>query len=417
MIAAPGVAAEVTATITSPAAVSVPWDVVVVGAGPAGTAAAARIAARGARVLLIDRRRFPRAKVCGCCLSARAIRELVALDASIIEDATPLDAAWIAHRGRSIRIPLPAGRVVSRETLDSRLIRHAISAGCHWLPGANVVGIDDRSDGGDSASVMLQDDVPAAAGLQVISTRTIVLATGLADGVRIGGRGRTNGASGRRIDSRSRIGVGATLPAAACGLSRGELVMVVARGGYCGIVRLEDGRIDVAAALDRSLLAGGTAPAGAVARLLDQAARHATIDLPGAAAILAAPFRATPPLTRHAPLVAGASRRILRIGDAAGYVEPFTGEGIGWALASGRILAESILATGEPRPASDVAARYVAMHRRELAANHARCRLVARGLRLPTVVAAAVAAAGALPWATRRLVPMVIGDTSTGARG
>ena len=49
------------------------WDVVVVGAGPAGSMAALEIARRGPSVLLVDKARFPRYRVCGCCLNGRAL--------------------------------------------------------------------------------------------------------------------------------------------------------------------------------------------------------------------------------------------------------------------------------------------------------------------------------------------------------
>ena len=52
------------------------WDVVVVGAGPAGAVVARELALAGATVLLVDRRRFPRNKVCGGCLSARTVAQL-----------------------------------------------------------------------------------------------------------------------------------------------------------------------------------------------------------------------------------------------------------------------------------------------------------------------------------------------------
>jgi 2-polyprenyl-6-methoxyphenol hydroxylase-like FAD-dependent oxidoreductase len=150
-----------------------------------------------------------------------------------------------------------------------------------------------------------------------------------------------------------------------------------------------------------------------VAHLLDEAFGHDPWPV-RADAILAASFRATPPLTRSAPLVAGASGRILRVGDAAGYVEPFTGEGMGWALTSARILAEAVDAPHGLRAPAGIAARYVAAHRLELQAVHARCRLVARGLRRPAVVATAVTAARAVPWAARRIVPLVIGAVHGG---
>src|SRR5262249_1926756 len=72
------VAADVGPAMTVEEAGSRVWDVLVVGAGPAGTMAARELAQRGAAVLLVDRAAFPRWKVCGCCLNHRALSTLEA---------------------------------------------------------------------------------------------------------------------------------------------------------------------------------------------------------------------------------------------------------------------------------------------------------------------------------------------------
>ncbi|MCE2727815.1 MAG: FAD-dependent oxidoreductase, partial [Planctomycetaceae bacterium] len=71
---------SVAATIDLDAAAALCWDVVIVGAGPAGGAAALRLARHGLRVIVIDRGALPRGKLCGCCLSAAAVAELRSLD-------------------------------------------------------------------------------------------------------------------------------------------------------------------------------------------------------------------------------------------------------------------------------------------------------------------------------------------------
>lgn len=400
----------VAATITLPDAAGHAWDAVVVGAGPAGAATAWRLAARGVRTLLVDRREFPRAKVCGSCLSPRAVRELHDLGPGALPGAAiPLAAARLVHRGRCAEIPLPAGRVVSRDALDTRLVRSAIAAGCAWLPGVSVSAIVDSPR--ESSARLLCSGGPSTADYAHSTLRgsVVILAGGLADAVRIdGGTGRDDG-GGRCVASGSRIGVGAVVPAELSDLPPGRLVMAVGRHGYCGIVRLEDGRIDVAAALDRAAVARDPSPARAVADILHDAADSGAFRRFDVETLRRLPFRATPPLTHRAPLVAGAARRILRVGDAAGYVEPFTGEGIGWALSAARLLAESLLAGSDLRPAAEAARRYVEAHGTAFGGAHARCRLVAVNLRRPAVVAAAVAGARALPWAAQVLAPLVVG--------
>ena len=421
----------VAATITAVEAARTCWQVLVIGGGPAGAAAALRLAAGGARVLLIDRGGMPRWKVCGCCLSVAAVRELRLLDCGVGDDsklpfdAVPLESVCVAHGGRSAVLPLPGGGVVSREILDAGLVAAAIAAGCHWLPQAHVAGIDHGTAGSQQVTATLTMRPPANAIMtsHVIMADRIVLATGLADHVRVAAFDNASVAyapeDDRRIAADNRIGLGATMPADAADLPFGELVMAVGRDGYCGVVRLKDGRLDIAAAVSRESLGRHADPGRVVAAIVAEAVGRSSLPMPTTAALAAAAFRATPPLTRSAPLVSGPTGQILRCGDAAGYVEPFTGEGIGWALASGRLVAEALLDNGAGvgcslRSPAAAAARYREAHHRRFAAVHARCRRVALALRKPGVVLAAVQAARIAPWAAGRLVPAFIGAGSLG---
>lgn len=406
---APSRSDGVVATLSAAAAAGVAWQAIVIGAGVAGAATAWRLAARGVRTLLVDRHALPRPKVCGCCLSPRAVRELRDLAPEALPAAAiPLESVLLAHGRRSATVPLSAGRVISRDLLDPHLVGRAVAAGCDWLPGIHVAAVDDTSTFG--AVVMT-----TSSGISLtLRSDIVVVATGVADHVRIVGC-EPRGRDGRTTAAASRIGVGGILPATSCALPAGELVMAVGRSGYCGLVRLEDGRIDVAAAIDRAAVARDGDLGRAVATLLAEAVAPGSCSVPGADAIHAATLHATPPLTRRAPLVAGRSRRVFRIGDAATYVEPFTGEGMGWALAAARVLATAVLAPHGLRLPAEAATRYLEDYGREFAIAHARCRLVAANLRRPTIVAAAIAGARALPWAARVLAPAVTGSGRRGA--
>lgn len=400
-------------TVSLRDAVATRWQVVVVGAGPAGTATAWRLADAGWRVLLLDRAAFPRGKVCGCCLSPLAVAELRRLrDAGTTIPALGLSAVRLANDGSCARIGLPAGIVVSRETLDAHLLRRAIEAGCSWLPQTRVVAIEEhRADGRGAVVVSVADGADHAADRRGIVADMVVVATGLAYGV-CGRGGRVDDVAGSVVDPSSRIGIGTLLGGDAFDLPAGELVMAVAKAGYCGLVRLADGRLDVAAAVDRRALAAAP-PAGVLAGILAAALgrdHEATV----AAALASATFRATPPLTRRCRTLTSACGRIVRVGDAAGYVEPFTGEGIGWALASARLLAESLGGPHESRDGRAAACAYAAAHARLIGPPQRRCRRVAAAVRRPRVVAAAVMAARALPGCARALVPLVVGAEETG---
>ena len=410
------------ATITADAATGGAWQVVVIGAGPAGASAAARLAAGGIRTLLIDRHAMPRRKVCGCCLSVAADAELRSLGDTPAGDAlaslrrAPLETVRLLHRGRSVALPLAGGGVMSRETLDPALVRGAIAAGCDWLPGCQVATLDDSAVGGAAVDVVLSGGPGPLAGERrcVLRADYVVLATGLADQVRIT-PARSPQSSARSVASASRIGVGASLSPTALELPAGELVMAISRGGYCGLVRLENGCIDLAAAVDRAELTRHAEPAAAVAAIVAEAAGDGLDPVRFSSAVHSVRFQATPSLTRRAALVAGGSGRILRVGDAAGYVEPFTGEGIGWALAGGRLLATALLPQqgGGLAPPAAVGLAYPRAHQRHFAGQHRRCQRVAGLIRRPAVVSAALQAAQAVPWVARRVVPAIVGAGGT----
>jgi flavin-dependent dehydrogenase len=373
---------------------------------------------------------MPRAKVCGCCLSTTALAELDDLGchahdtsplAALPAGSVPLERMRVAGGRRLARLPFPGGAVVSRETLDTFLVNTAVAAGCAWLPHTEVIGIDDASAVGATPSVTISvrnalgAAVPTAAPADRLACRLVVIAAGLADAVRVGSERLRGGPSGRGriVAVGSRVGLGAVLPAEAAVLPDGELVMAVGRVGYCGIVRLEDGRIDLAAAVDPSALAAGARAGEVVHAILADAFPTRPDDWIDRAAIASAAFRATPALTHASPLVAGACGRVFRVGDAAGYVEPFTGEGIGWALAGARLLATALVASGDGGQIDTASAgtRYRAAHTAYFAGRHRRCRRIARGLRVGPVVSGLVHAARLAPWAARRIVPLLVGHS------
>lgn len=423
------------ATLSLGQAAATPWQVVIGGAGPAGAAAALRFARGGLRVLLVDRGSMPRWKVCGCCLSRTALDELrrlgsVADDGQLLpEQAVPLEQVRLSAAGHSATIPLPGGAVVSREALDHTLVMSAIRAGCHWLPDTQIVTASDErgAHGAGGASILVRHPAGAAGTQATLRADLVVIATGLGGHVRTEAAGGSNGhrlrapAERRSIDRGSRIGLGATLPAGAIDLQPGLLEMAVSREGYCGMIRLEDGRIDVAAAVDPRALQGATDPAQVLLQLLRTTLADGAAAVAAGPLLAAAAFQATPRLTHAASVATSPTGRILRAGDAAAYVEPFTGEGIGWALSSGRILAEALmpaLLTGNSTAAAHAAAvaDYRHAHLRHFRPLHARCRLMALALRRPALVATAIRATRLAPWLAARIVPRLIGGGPAAAQ-
>ncbi|MGN6325145.1 geranylgeranyl reductase family protein [Pseudolysinimonas sp.] len=124
------------------------WDVVVVGAGPAGSAAARAAAAQGARTLLVDRARFPRYKTCGGGITGWSLRELPdAVQATFEDRITRLgigrdgrDRHWIASAE-------PFLGMVRRADFDQALVDGAVAAGAFFRDGVAVRGIAEDADG------------------------------------------------------------------------------------------------------------------------------------------------------------------------------------------------------------------------------------------------------------------------------
>jgi flavin-dependent dehydrogenase len=306
------------------------WDAVVIGAGPAGSVAALLLARRGFRVLLVDRCAFPRPKVCGGCLNRVAVDELKRLGLDQVVQGSGVGAynrIRICDGERRATVALPPGRVVERATFDHRLATAAREAGAHVLTGASATILPEPAD---AAALM---DTTRGLELsrrghevQQIKARVVIDATGL--------RGGADGGAWRGIGP-ARIGLGAVVePARWPGPvpEPGELLMGCGRAGYVGLVWLGTDRLDVAAAVDPSAMRGSSGgPEATVVSIMADAGWPVDAHPTGIA------WRGSPRMNRRRSSVA--EHRLFRVGDAAGYVEPFTGEGMAWAITGAVALA------------------------------------------------------------------------------
>jgi menaquinone-9 beta-reductase len=365
-------------------------DVVVVGAGPAGVAAAVTLARAGREVTLVDKARFPRDKICGDGLTAGALRLLegLGLDPGTVASWQRVDDVVVrGPSGHEVTFPLPRGRgtyaaVARRGDLDAALVDLARTAGVKVLDGHACT---DAAQDGDRVLLTV-------AGAGDLDAGFAVAADGMWSPVRRHLGLATPGYRGEWHAFRQYFtGVG---PRAARDLFvwfEPDLLP-----GYAWSFPLPDGRANVGFGIQRG---------GKVARIQDMAtiwpdllARPHVRAVLGDAATGESPHRAWPIPARIDGAVLAAGRTLF-VGDAAMATDPLTGEGIGQALLTGVLAAGAIVDHGPD--AGAVAAAYRDGALRALVADHRMSMLLVRAVRHRKGVRAGLRLAGATGW-TRR---------------
>jgi menaquinone-9 beta-reductase len=341
------------------------WDGIVIGAGPAGAMAARQLALAGRRVLLVEKKRFPRWKICGACLNGQALAALRSAGLGSVVTrlgGIGLKNLQVGFRGRTARVALPDGASVSRSRLDAALVEAATDAGAGFLQETQAV-VGKLFDGVRMVRLIQQ-------GRSIdVSGRVVLVASGL------GGVRQDDGSVAKtRIRAGSRIGAGCLVASAPVFYEERTIFMAVGREGYVGLVRVEDGSLNLAAAFEPACVRQWGSPARAAAAILTEA------GFPSIAALEGAHWQGTAGLTRRTLPVA--EERLFLLGDAAGYVEPFTGEGIAWALASGQAvapLAAQAMERWDPR----IGRAWSDLHRRLVGRRQLICRAIALMLKRP----------------------------------
>lgn len=307
------------------------WPVVIVGAGVAGTAAAGALAARGINVLVLEKEHLPRAKTCGGCLNARAIRSLDRLGLrDVVDQVHPVALEGILLVRNAVRVWVKfrsdedsQSYSISRMNLDWALAEEATRRGATILTGIRVTGSRTeenvrvvRARGGDgSISQIRAGMVLACDGLGSI----LASDAGLAE-------------EPPRAP-RPKVGVSALFPQEAFDLAHRWVTMVVHRDGYVGIVEVQAGEH----ARDRMWNVAAAIVPQAARRLGDPWRAVLQILSMNGIEVGSRGFPISGPVT--CPTLARRvcrrwADRLLLAGDSAGYVEPFTGEGMAWALAA-----------------------------------------------------------------------------------
>jgi geranylgeranyl reductase family protein len=293
------------------------YDVLITGAGPAGSATAIHLARGGLRVLLVDRARFPRDKPCGGGVTGRALKQAPCDITPVVERVVDTFELRLHHRSSFRRTsPEPLILMTQRRRLDAFLAEQAAAAGADFRDDARV------------------------------------------EEIRLGPKGITASVGGNEVSARVLVGAdGANgVVAKAAGLGEG-VVRGVALEGNVSWELLDRSRYETTAVVELG------APAGGYGWLFPKG-DHANLGVGGWA-------REGPSLREHLARLArahgvdpdalgevrghrlpmrkvGAATpargNVLLVGDAAGLVDPLSGDGMYEAFTSARLAAEAILA-------------------------------------------------------------------------
>lgn len=325
------------------------FDAIIIGGGPAGTSAAIHLAASGARVLLAEQKKFPREKLCGEFISPECLEHFARL--GVLERMTLAGGAQVsqtvffAPSGRSLTVPSAwfGGALgalgLSRAEMDARLLARARDVGVHVVENASLAGV--VVEGVRVAGVRLH---VAGEGVCEYRSRVSIDATGRQRTVARHAARELNsggGGDGRHVgESRAR----ASLVAFKAHLedARGEArtcEIYFYRGGYGGLSPVEGGLSNLCfIARARDVRERGS-DAERVMREVLMRNRRAARTLESARARTRWLGVAIESFGRHAPAPAPG---LLAVGDAASFIDPFTGSGMLMALESGELAARAV---------------------------------------------------------------------------
>lgn len=374
-------------------------DVVVVGGGPAGAAAAISLARAGRDVVLIDKATFPRDKCCGDGLTALALRlsERLGLDPATVPSWLAVDGATVfGPSGYGARFPLSEGAgihaaVARRYDYDAALVDLARRAGAKVLDGHALSGLVETDD-----RVRLDVD-----GLGEIQARYVVAADGMwspsrkALGMAVPGyRGEWHAFRAYFRDVSPR--------------AQHELVVWFLADllpGYAWSFPVGDGAANFGFGIQR----GGKVAVGDMAGIWTSLLQRRDIrEVLGADAVPEARHTAWP-IPARVDQMPRTARRTLFVGDAVAATDVMTGEGIGQALLTGMLAAEAIDAAG-PHGARIATAAYDRSVEEHLVADHAMSALLVRALQHRKGARAAIRVAGLTPWTRRNFARWLFED-------
>jgi flavin-dependent dehydrogenase len=339
--------------------VAAEYDLIVIGGGPAGTATAITAGRAGIRVLLLERGRFPRDKVCGEFVSAESLALLASLlsqdggETDLLRHACRIMQARVFLGGQELHAAVePAAASITRFDLDYALWQAAQAAGAECRQGVEVQEIAGRAPFvlRTSAGEMLAHALVNACGRWS----------------RVSAQAQAETPMQKRLGLKAHF-VEASPPA--------SVDLYFFEGGYCGVQPVGDGRINVCAMVNAEVAAD----------LPQVFLQHAELRQRASAWTQDSHAVTTAPLVFRPPRPV--QNRVLCAGDTAGFVDPFVGDGISLALRSGALAARCVTAfVGGPETWEQTARRYQAQYNENFGSVFRNAGRVRTLLTLPRVV-------------------------------
>ena len=375
-----------------------PIDVLVIGAGPAGAAAAIRLRLAGRSVMVVDKATFPRDKCCGDGLTTLALRELEPL--GLLPEHVPnwqtVTEAWLrSPSGREVCLEMPGGGIFAatapRRELDEALLRLAVEAGADVREGAALTDIRALPD---RVEAEVED-------LGTVTARYAIAADGMWSPVRkVMGLAEPGYLGEWHAFRQYASGVTGAAAHRLYVWFEPDLLP-----GYAWSFPLPDGRVNLGFGVLRDGSRTGKSMNADWAGLIDRPHIRAAV---GPAVVLEDRVTAWP-IPAGVDKAVLSSGRVLFVGDAARVTDVMTGEGIGQAVLTGRLAAEAIVAGGALDPAG-VRDSYEAAVRHHLFADHRMSHVLNGWLARPLMARGAIRLVSLTGWTRRNFVRWMFED-------
>jgi menaquinone-9 beta-reductase len=356
--------------------------IAIVGAGPAGSTLAIRLAQRGFETVLIEREKFPRHKLCGEFISPeclRHFRDVGVLDKIMSAGGDHIyETRFFEKGGRSVAVPsewFGQGEFalsLSRAEMDHRLLERARECGAKILEGTTVAEIDLK-DGSVTKLIAKRDDGTSLE----IEADLFVDATG-----RSGSLARLT--HEHRVPTKA-LFIGFKAHVAGADLPKGMCEIYSFPGGYAGLSNVENDRANLCFLLRSEFVRGFSNNADEIVKEVvckNARAGRTLRDQKAAAPWLAVSVNGfgTKDLV--------ACRNVFTVGDAAAFIDPFTGSGMLMAMESAELLANTIAANNDSTTA--IAAEYVSNYQRKFRTRLRVCSALRRTAFMPGFASAIV---------------------------